>query len=116
MVPKMIRDKDRSRQPGRADDVCSSRPSSWGIALDEKSAADFLWHECGYVIAQATLRKRRCVGGGPPFFKAGRRVFYEPEPLRHWGLAQRSPNVNSTSELDELLRKGRPRSDEAEAI
>ena len=73
------------------------------VALDERAAADFLWQECGVVFRPATLRKRRCVGGGPPFFKAGRRVFYEPEPLRAWGFAQRSPNVTSTSELGELL-------------
>lgn len=87
--------------------VSSSKPLTWCVALDEKSAADFLRFECGIVVAPATLRKRRCVGGGPPFFKAGRRVFYEPEPLRIWGLAQRSPNVNSTSELDELARSSR---------
>ena len=75
---------------------------SWSVALDERSATEFLWAECGVVFRPSTLRKRRCVGGGPPFFRAGRRVFYEPEPLRAWGFAQRSPNVNSTSELDEL--------------
>ena len=75
---------------------------NWGNTLDEHTATEFLWLECGIIVAPSTLRKRRCTGGGPPFFKAGRRVFYEPEPLRDWGLAQRSPNVRSTSELDEL--------------
>ena len=68
--------------------------------MQQDATAEFLWTECGVKIAAATLRKLRCVGGGPPFFKGyGGRVFYEAGPLKIWGDAQRGPLVNSTSEL-----------------
>lgn len=86
--------------------------------MDEAAASEFLWNECGVKIARATLRKLRCVGGGPPFFKGfGGRVFYEREPSKAWAAKQRGPLVNSTSELrhcvaNAALRSKRPISDD----
>ena len=68
--------------------------------MQQDAASAFLWTECAVKIAPATLRKLRCVGGGPPFFKGyGGRVFYESGALEAWGSTQRGPLVNSTSEL-----------------
>ena len=35
-------------------------------------------------LSPRTLEKYRVVGGGPPFRKLGRRVFYTAEDLRGW--------------------------------
>ena len=74
----------------------TSGPAS---ALDQAGAAAFLWAECGVKCSPMTLRKLRCVGGGPPFYKVMSRVFYDRDGLRAWGFSRRSPVVNSTSEL-----------------
>jgi hypothetical protein len=46
-------------------------------------------------LARSTLAKLRCLGGGPPFIKAGRKVLYRPIDLTNW-LDQR--RVTNTSE------------------
>ena len=51
--------------------------------LDVSAAARFL------NLAPQTLNKLRCVGGSPPFYKAGRRVLYERTELEQWVLARR---------------------------
>ncbi len=68
--------------------------------LSPQDVPAFLETECGVRLAPSTLRKMRSVGGGPPFYRARRKIFYDPEGTRQWGLAQRSPVVHSTSELD----------------
>jgi hypothetical protein len=35
------------------------------------------------------LRKKRCQGGGPPYIKYDRAVFYEREALLQWRAARR---------------------------
>ncbi len=67
--------------------------------LDQILASRFLWEECGVKVAPMTLKKLRCVGGGPPFRKAFRRVTYESDALKFWGDCQRSPIVTNTGEL-----------------
>ncbi len=46
--------------------------------LDEEAAADFL------KLSAKTLRKWRCVGGGPVFVKLGRSVRYERSGLQQF--------------------------------
>jgi predicted DNA-binding transcriptional regulator AlpA len=46
--------------------------------LDTRKAAE----HCG--IGHSTLVKYRVFGGGPPFFKIGRRVVYDPDDLDDW--------------------------------
>jgi hypothetical protein len=68
--------------------------------LEQEAASRFLWDECGVRCAPMTLKRMRSAGGGPKFYRGfGRRIFYEPGPLKAWGDAQRSPLVSSTSEL-----------------
>jgi hypothetical protein len=51
--------------------------------LSVEDAADY----CG--ISTAYLAKLRCVGGGPVFIKAGRRVLYSTDDLDEWLAARR---------------------------
>src|SRR4051794_17709979 len=67
--------------------------------FDQAAASRYLWTVCGVKIAPSTLKKLRCAGNGPPFFRGfGRRVHYELESLKKWGDAQRSLELRSTSE------------------
>ena len=51
-------------------------------------------------LRMATLAKMRCMGGGPPFVKAGRRVLYRRGDLLQW-LSER--RVRNTTEATHLL-------------
>jgi hypothetical protein len=67
-------------------------------ARDTAAASQFL-RQSGVPVAPTTLRKLRCIGGGPAFYKALGRVLYEERALIEWAQSKRSPEVNSTSEL-----------------
>jgi hypothetical protein len=78
--------------------------------FDQISAARFLEEECGQKISPKTLQKRRCIGGGPPFYKGfGGRCYYTEDALCVWAESQRSPLVTSTSELAPKGRRARRR-------
>ncbi|HET7020533.1 MAG TPA: helix-turn-helix domain-containing protein [Xanthobacteraceae bacterium] len=64
--------------------------------LDARAAARFLG------LAVATLAKMRCMGGGPPFVKAGRRVLYRRSDLVEWLNARR---VRNTAEAQSVPRR-----------
>ena len=51
-------------------------------------------------LRMATLAKMRCMGGGPPFVKAGRRVLYRRGDVIAWLNARR---VNNTTEAAHSL-------------
>lgn len=67
--------------------------------FDPSGLVNFLTQEFNYRISEATLRKLRCVGGGPPFFKQGARVAYRESSSRAWVASKSTPEVRSTSEL-----------------
>ena len=52
----------------------------------------------GIEMAVATLAKLACLGGGPPFQKAGRVPLYPIELLDEWALARLGRVIRSTSE------------------
>lgn len=66
--------------------------------LRREQAAAYLQERCGAYTAQ-TLAKLACVGGGPPFRKAGPFPLYTAEDLDAWLAERMSPPVRSTSEL-----------------
>lgn len=66
--------------------------------LRREQAAAYLQERCGAYTAQ-TLAKLACVGGGPPFRKAGPFPLYTVEDLDAWLDQRMSPTVRSTSEL-----------------
>ena len=47
-------------------------------------------------LGLSTLAKLRISGGGPPFYKFGRRVLYDPKDLESWAMERRR---KSTSDL-----------------
>lgn len=65
--------------------------------LNEKEAAANLSNS-GYKITPAYLQKLRSVGGGPEFFRWGRRVFYSEQALLDWVVSRTSGPLRSTSQ------------------
>ncbi|WP_246694851.1 hypothetical protein [Methylobacterium sp. WL6] len=61
-------------------------------------ASRYLLNEHGIEMAIATLAKLACLGGGPPFQKAGRVPLYPVDLLDEWALARLGRVVRSTSE------------------
>jgi Helix-turn-helix domain len=61
------------------------------LMLDVQAAARFTG------IALATLAKMRCMGGGPPFVKAGRRVLYRRGDVIAWLNARRVRNTTEAA-------------------
>lgn len=66
--------------------------------LRREAAAAYLQERCGAYTAQ-TLAKLACVGGGPPFRKAGPFPLYTQADLDTWLAARMSQPVTSTAEL-----------------
>jgi hypothetical protein len=50
-------------------------------------------------VAQATLAKMRCWGGGPEYLKLGRKVVYEREALDAWLNERRARNTSDAARL-----------------
>jgi hypothetical protein len=66
-------------------------------------------------LAASTLAKLRCVGGGPPFIKLGRKVLYRRADLADWLNARRVANTCEAAlllppRLAEACRKAAERS------
>jgi hypothetical protein len=49
----------------------------------------------GYPLAEATLAKLRCVGGGPTFSRFGRRIGYRASVLNEW-LERRTTTITNS--------------------
>jgi Helix-turn-helix domain len=50
-------------------------------------------------VAQATLAKMRCWGGGPEYLKLGRKVAYERDALDAWRNERRARNTSDAARL-----------------
>lgn len=61
-------------------------------------AANYLTSH-GFKISALTLAKMATVGGGPTFYKFGRRVFYDTSDLDLWVEERISAPRRSTSEV-----------------
>jgi hypothetical protein len=48
-------------------------------------------------LAVATLAKLRCIGGGPEYFKLGRKVVYRRSDLANWLNARRVANTTEAA-------------------
>ena len=59
--------------------------------FDARAAASFIG------LAVATLAKLRCVGGGPAYFKLGRKVLYRRSDLAAWLNARRVSNTTEAA-------------------
>lgn len=75
------------------------RPGSGKPRLRRWEASRHLLSEHGIELAPATLAKLACIGGGPPFQKAGRVPLYPVDLLDEWALARLGAVIRSTSEV-----------------
>jgi hypothetical protein len=71
------------------------------------SAADYLTEIWGIPTSPRTLAKKACVGGGPPFRKAGRVPLYADEDLDQYAREKIGPRVRNTSELEKVSQRHR---------
>lgn len=79
--------------PNHSATTHSSKPR-----LRRREASRHLREQHGIEIAVATLAKLACIGGGPPFQKAGRTPLYPVELLDEWATRRLGRVVHSTSE------------------
>ncbi len=84
-----------SRGPAK---LCLQKPAT-KPRLRRWEASRHLLSEHGIELAPATLAKLACIGGGPPFQKAGRVPLYPVDLLDEWALARLGAVVRSTSEV-----------------
>jgi hypothetical protein len=68
------------------------------------AASDFL-KSLGIPRSPQTMRKDRCVGGGPKFVRFGAQIFYRADWLQEWVLTRMSPPMTSTSQAAETAAK-----------
>ena len=71
------------------------------------SAAAYLTEKWGIPTSPRTLAKQACVGGGPPFRKAGRVPLYADEDLDQYAREKLGPRVLNTSELEKVSERRR---------
>jgi hypothetical protein len=67
--------------------------------MDSETAAQWLTAH-GVHRTQATLRKLRCIGGGPQFRRLNGRPYYTATDLAAWAESRLSAPMRSTSEAD----------------
>jgi hypothetical protein len=73
--------------------------------LRRSKAAQYITDTYGIPCSPKTLAKYACVGGGPPFRRAGRFPLYPVSGLDGWAKSKIGPLVRSTSELHRIVRK-----------
>jgi hypothetical protein len=81
-----------------------------GDSLLTRRAAAAALTEAGFPTAPATLARKACVGGGPPYRRYGPRVVYRWADLVSWAQSKLSPPIRSTSEFDTARQHDRAHS------
>ena len=71
--------------------------------LRRSKAAQYITDTYGIPCSPKTLAKYACVGGGPPFRRAGRFPLYPVSGLDVWAKSKIGPLVRSTSELHRVI-------------
>jgi len=74
-------------------------PKSGKPRLRRWEASRHLLDRHGIEMAVATLAKLACLGGGPPFQKAGRVPLYPVDLLDDWAVARLGRVIHSTTEI-----------------
>ncbi len=73
--------------------------------LTPKEAVQYLLSEYNLAYSHRYLAKKRCIGGGPGYFKIGNRVFYEKRDINSWIVAHKTKTVLSTSQMPESIEE-----------
>ena len=68
-------------------------------------AARYIREHHGIPCAPATLAKYACIGGGPPFRKAGKFPIYSRDDLDAWASSRLSEPMQSTSAVAVRTRR-----------
>ena len=74
------------------------KPTAGKPRLRRWEASRYLRDRHGIELAVSTLAKLACLGGGPPFQKAGRVPLYPVDLLDAWATTRLGRVVNSTLE------------------
>ena len=69
------------------------------LNMRRAEAARYIREAHGIPCAPATLAKYACLGGGPPFRKAGKFPIYVRDDLDTWALQRLGEPMRSTSEF-----------------
>jgi hypothetical protein len=80
-----------------------------GARLFDTAAASEWLAERGIRRSPQTLRKLRCLGGGPRFRLLNRRPYYTEADLAQWIADRLSAPLGSTSEADPAGRRRSPK-------
>lgn len=93
---QQLEQQEREEQEAARRIGASERASPAGRSryLDPAQAAELLH------MSRSTMDKLRCIGGGPPFRKFGRKILYEIGDLEAWAAAHQ--RFSSTSNADSL--------------
>ena len=67
--------------------------------MHRKELSNYLRQRWGIKHAPQTLAKLATMGGGPPFYKAGKTPIYPRSDADEWAKTRLGRLVNSTSEL-----------------
>ena len=84
-----------------------------GEKLNPKKAAQRLT-ELGRPTEESSLNSQRTLGGGPPFYKAGKYILYDDDDLVDHAKSVPMVKYNSTSEYPPELRQKRRKNGEGE--
>jgi hypothetical protein len=83
-----------------------ARPEVTGKKFFRRAeAALYVTERWGIPRSPRTLAKLACIGGGPPFRRAGRFPLYEPPDLDDWAQSKISAPVRTTSEYLQAERE-----------
>lgn len=74
--------------------------------LCDTETASLYLAECGVPRSPATLRKLRCVGGGPRFRRLNGKPLYATEDLDGWIEERLSPPASSNAEANANAEAG----------
>ena len=73
--------------------------------LTRIDASEYLRETYGISRTVTTLNRLATEGGGPPFRRHGRRVFYEAKEIDAWVKDTLTPNAPSTAEHNQYERQ-----------
>jgi hypothetical protein len=72
-------------------------------------ASRYLKERYGLSVAPATLAKLACIGGSPPFYRAGRIPIYPRNGLDDWAVNRLGPLLTTTSDTGNLKTHHKPK-------